>query len=254
MSEPKINIQIFYHLLLDDNWYSFSIFNEQMSLLLNSGLLHNCESLNIGIVYGGNSEKTLSKINKLIDLYNINSNIKTLYISSSGNECNTGLYLKQYCDTLSNQISEDTYVLYFHGKGVTHFNTEKEKPTKYWRHYLEYFNILKWENCVNKLKEGHDSCGVSWLTWKPHPILINNEWDNSGFYAGSFFWVKPSLIKKTPLKNFTNEVFGRECMESIPSIIPHNFYSFDDEPLKSNTDLYFNIYYPTKYNNNDNDN
>jgi hypothetical protein len=243
----KINIEIFYHLFIDDEWYSFSIFNEQMNTLLNSGLLHNCVSLNIGIIYCGVSEKILNKINKLIEQYNINSNIRILYISDSGNECNTGIFLKNYCDLLPSLISEHTYILYFHSKGVSHFNTEKELPTKYWRHYLEYFNLIKWKNCVDKLNDGYDSCGTLWFSQKNHPILLNSEWINSGFYAGSFFWVKSSLIQKIPLKNFTNEVFYRECMESIPSIIEHNFYSFDNTVIEGNHDLYFEIYNPKKY-------
>ena len=60
-------------------------------------------------------------------------------------------------------------------------------PTKYWRHYLNYFNIIKWKDAVNKLDEGYDSCGVLWISDKEHPNLSISTWEDRGFYAGTFF-------------------------------------------------------------------
>ncbi len=245
----KINIQIFYHLYITDEWDTFSIFNEQMNILLNSGLLHNCQFLNIGVIHSGNSTETINKINKLIELYNINSNIKILYINNSGNECYTGTHLKEYCDGLDESISENTYILYFHSKGASHINSHKELTTRYWRHYLEHFNILKWRDCIDKLNEGYDSCGILWVKQLGHPLLHESSWKDAGFYAGTFYWVKSSLVRKIPFKYFTNEVFKRECMESIPAIIPHKYYSFDESAHDNGYDLYQHIYNPINYNN-----
>lgn len=76
----------------------------------------------------------------------------------------------------------DDYILFFHTKGITHFT----QATEDWRRYMEYFVIERWRDCVKKLDEGYDTCGVLWNTDTPlgvHP-----------HFSGAFYWVKASYI------------------------------------------------------------
>lgn len=76
----------------------------------------------------------------------------------------------------------EDYILFFHTKGITHFT----QATEDWRKYMEYFVIEKWKDCVQKLDEGYDCCGVLWNTDTPIGI-----WPH---FSGGFYWAKASYI------------------------------------------------------------
>lgn len=76
----------------------------------------------------------------------------------------------------------EDYILFFHTKGITHNN----KAITDWRHYMEYFVLDRWRDCIQKLDEGYDCCGVLWNTDTPiglHP-----------HFSGAFYWAKASYI------------------------------------------------------------
>jgi hypothetical protein len=211
-----------------------------------SGLLSVAKKIFIGIVYGGEDKKIINNLNDLIQSFNINDNITLMFNFKSGDEYLTLTQLKKFTKTLT---ENNDYFLYFHTKGVTHLDNDFHLPTKYWRHYLEYFNIIKWEEAVNKLNDGYESCGVLWINDKEHPNLSISTWENRGFYAGTFFWLTKTLVDKIPDLYFTNNCsIGRNCVESLPSIVPHKFYVLDDnKPIESNIDMYHVIYNPFMY-------
>jgi hypothetical protein len=76
----------------------------------------------------------------------------------------------------------DDYILFFHSKGITHFT----QATEDWRKYMEYFVIERWRDCIAKLDEGYDCCGVLWNT--DTPIGIHPH------FSGAFYWAKASYI------------------------------------------------------------
>lgn len=87
----------------------------------------------------------------------------------------------------------DDYILFFHSKGVHQYS----KPTQDWRRYMEYFVIERWKECVKKLDEGYDCCGVMWnsnthLGWFPH-------------FSGAFYWVKASYVNTLDHSYLDNE-------------------------------------------------
>lgn len=90
---------------------------------------------------------------------------------------------------------EEAYILYLHTKGITstlrHFQNSYEeinlyRTYQYWRHYLNYGVLEKWEECVRALTFGHDVAGINYQTW-PHP-----------HYSGNFWWAKSSHIASLP--------------------------------------------------------
>jgi len=76
----------------------------------------------------------------------------------------------------------DDYILFFHSKGVTRYN----EATESWRAYMEYFTIEKWQECVRKLDEGYDCCGVIWIR-----DTVYGDWPH---FSGAFYWAKASYI------------------------------------------------------------
>ena len=88
--------------------------------------------------------------------------------------------LKDYCDN----VSEETYVLYIHHKGVTHIGNEAVND---WRDLMMYLNVTKWRECVEQLDNGHDTAGVLWRGNYHHL-----------HYSGNFWWARSSYIKKLP--------------------------------------------------------
>lgn len=76
----------------------------------------------------------------------------------------------------------DDYILFFHTKGITHYT----QATEDWRNYMEYFVIENWKDCVQKLDEGYDCCGVLWNTHTPIGIFPH--------FSGAFYWAKASYI------------------------------------------------------------
>ena len=77
--------------------------------------------------------------------------------------------------------SDDFYSLYIHSKGVG----TRTVGNHYWRKYMEYFCIEKWQECVSKLEEGYDLVGAAFLNNPPHPYM-----------AGNFFWATSDYINR----------------------------------------------------------
>lgn len=82
------------------------------------------------------------------------------------------------------ESEEEFYLLYMHHKG----NFTKTYGNQNWRHYMQYFNVEKWRECVAKLDEGYDTCGAHW------PKEIKE--DDMPYYPGNFFWARSSYIKR----------------------------------------------------------
>ena len=93
----------------------------------------------------------------------------------------------------STQSEEEYYILYLHNKGVTHTNS-LIKHAKYWRQYMLYFCVSKWQNCIKEL-ESFNAIGVD----------LSHE-NNNIWFAGNFWWTKSSYIKQLENpKNFIND-------------------------------------------------
>ena len=88
-------------------------------------------------------------------------------------------------------IVEDFNVLYIHTKGVTRYNDPNYVNIQDWVNYLSYFNIQKYQLCLQLLTI-YDTVGVNLL-------------DNPKHYSGNFWWSKSEYIRKLDLcKNETH--------------------------------------------------
>ena len=84
----------------------------------------------------------------------------------------------------------DFNVLYLHTKGVKHNNNNVNVND--WIDYLTYFNITKYETCINYLQE-YDAVGVN---------LQNGNVETH--YSGNFWWTKSQYIKKLTKCEYKN--------------------------------------------------
>jgi hypothetical protein len=146
------------------------IFDEIYSQILESNLLNEVESLNIGIV--GNGKLNFEKNNKIKVHTNPNLELGEFF---------TLELLKNFSDS----VTKNYKVLYLHTKGVT---TPNNPCIVDWRKYMTYFNVNQYEKCFDTLEES-DSCGVD-LVYEP-----------ALHYSGNFWWANSSYIKKLPTIN-----------------------------------------------------
>jgi len=166
-------IVIAYHAYLFGSRY-LPMMEEQFRLLMKSRLFKACNKLYIGIVDCPNKLPADGK-NRVREFWGAFPEV--VFYPENKEEASTLKWIRDY----SIKNPED-YVLYFHMKGIS----KQNRNTEDWRRYMEYFVIEKWEDCVAKLDEGYDCCGVMWNT--DTPIGIHPH------FSGNFWWAKTSYI------------------------------------------------------------
>ena len=187
-------IQVFYHLFIPDtnNMWIWWV-DEQMSLLKKVGLsevadINMCITLPLGLVNQktGHSydDVVVEYINDRYPFVNIiDQRSTTEQINYYEGQTLSKLY--EHC------IENDGYVFYFHNKGMLSYTTHIAGAIKDWRHYMQYFNIEKWQECIDKLDEGYDCVGVDWV--ERHDIKLDFVVQH---YAGNFWWARNDYIRK----------------------------------------------------------
>lgn len=172
-----MKIIIAYHAYLYGENY-ITMMTEQFRLLLSSGLYQACDKLYIGIVDSAN-KKPDNGIEWVNYFWKIDTDkkIEIVVYPTNHDETNTLKWIRDYSAN-----NPGDYILYFHTKGITHFT----EPTEDWRKYMEYFVIENWKDCIQKLNEGFDCCGVIWNT--------KTIWGDFPHFSGSMFWTKTDYI------------------------------------------------------------
>jgi hypothetical protein len=157
----------------------------QFRLLLTTGLYQASSKIYFGIVEDEN-RKPLNGNAWIHDFWKFGSSkekgqilskVEIVFYPENRELRDTLHWIKDYA-----RENPDDYILFFHSKGITHYT----ESTEDWRRYMEYFVIEKWKDCIAKLDEGHDCCGVLWnkdtpLGYFPH-------------FSGAFFWAKAGYI------------------------------------------------------------
>lgn len=174
------NTYIFWHIATIGSWYD--IVNDQLTKLINSGLINHVNNVYIGLINNNTVEHT--KLIQLLTKSKFYNKFTILFKKDSGFENQTLNALKHFCDQLPNNYISN--ILYIHSKGVTR-NT---KPVSDWRNYMEYFLIEKYNNCFEILNN-YDHCGVNWTS------EIKNTWIKQ-HYSGNFWWATSNYIKTLP--------------------------------------------------------
>ena len=109
-------------------------------------------------------------------------------------EARTLQWIKEY-----SKDNPGDYVLYFHTKGITHYT----EATESWRRYMEYFVIDRWRDCIQKLDEGFDACGVLWNR--------DTVYGDYPHFSGGMWWANTDYINTLDHDMLTMEWrYGRE--------------------------------------------
>jgi hypothetical protein len=168
-----MKLKVFYHILMINDWEK--IVKEQLNLIVRSGLYDEIDSIEIGAL--GNDIEKLQKIVKKYDKADI-----VRYSDK------IDLYEFWTLKIAWHQSGKEKpfYGLYLHTKGVSYPGNE---GGKYWRDYMNHYNITLYKESIKKLRKGFDTCGVKMLTKKDRPAFKLH-------YSGNFFWFKSSYLKR----------------------------------------------------------
>jgi hypothetical protein len=177
-----MNIKLYSHVVNVGS--GMDITHEQANLLEQTGLLDACQSAEFFLHFNESDYDWLKdrwKDRSNVTFHVFDESYQPWYEATSVN------YLQEYC----HNTQEDFYACFITHKGVSHGPGGHQN----WRKYMQYWNIEKWKECVEKLDEGYDTCGASFLNNPPYP-----------YYAGNFFWAKSSYLRrcrrlKTPADN-----------------------------------------------------
>lgn len=181
-----MDIKIFSHVMDWQNDTSITL--EQTELLEKTGLLDAAQEVNIMVHFKMDSFEWLR------ERWKYRNNVRFHVFGEEYRtwcEATTMHYIQEF----AHHADREYYVLYMSNKGVTHPPNDGTNQTE-WRHYMQYWNVEKWRECVAHLDEGYDTCGASFLAHEQY----------SPFYAGNFFWARTSYLRrckrlKTPAEN-----------------------------------------------------
>jgi hypothetical protein len=147
-------------------------FDMIFNCIQNFGLYDETKEIRIGVI---------SDTGTLIDDYRFkDKKIKIVYIGKSYEyERPTLLHMRN--STTSD--GEECKYWYLHTKGLRHFGTEKESYIIDWIHLMLYWNIIKWNLALEKLK--------IYNTYGCEELKVI-------FYSGNYWWANSDHISKLP--------------------------------------------------------
>lgn len=163
-----MNIIAYYHVLTINNWEE--IVEEQLQLIEESGLYDKLRYIKI-VCLGKHKDELLEIIEYL-------PKAKIVYHSEKVDEYEFPTLKILQHDAL--EYHNDFVGLYFHTKAVSF---PKHNGGKYWRNYMNHYNITMWRSCIHELKT-YDLCGVKLIVGKKNT-----------HYSGNFFWFNSDYIR-----------------------------------------------------------
>lgn len=213
-------INVFYHVWQGEGWEI--LFQQQIMSLYTSGLYDASDGVYICVNGRFRLPFDLSKFH-------------VRYNQNQTNEADTLKELWDLCSLLPNQK-----VLYFHTKGLSYNNSLGRRNVDGWRHYLEYYNIHRWKDCIEKLKT-YDVVGTEWDSKPNLYIGYKNQvlaLKNAGIYVGNFWWSNSEYIK-TLDPNYLYKYNAPQVIEGFPEHILENLTEDDKKQLlRFNSELW----------------
>lgn len=190
-----MKIKGFWHIWAVNHWYS--IIQDQVRILLTSGLYDACEEIRIGFIGTPENKELFEKY--FLSVY---PKLKLMYFSENP--------LEYEFPTLR-LIEKDTssYIgFYFHTKGVTR---PFETVIQHWRSYLNETVLARWMYHRDRIEKGYDVSSVNYLRAPNH-------------FSGNFFWFNREYIDRCPKLDTLDKNNRWHCEQWICMSNP-NFYS-----------------------------
>lgn len=163
----KCDITGFWHICMVNKYYE--IITEQLSLMISSGLYDKSKNIYVSCV---GEEQELKKVNDLFLSYD------KIKIESHHTD------IKEYefpaIENIVKKDLSDSFCFYIHTKGVSYPDSE---GGKHWRDYMNYYILERWNDNIEKLEFGYDTCGVK---------LLGN--DFPPHYSGNFWWARGAYL------------------------------------------------------------
>lgn len=168
-----MKIKGFWHICMINEY--MQIITEQLKLIIDSKLYDKVTEIIVGC---SGTDENLIKVKKLFKPY---SKIRIeLHVTL------LELYEFPTLETIYKNSQQDKFFgFYIHTKGVS---WPKHEGGKYWRDYMNYYNLTKWKDCLKMLQKGYNLCGVKLLTEKDSPAFKLH-------YSGNFFWFKSTYVE-----------------------------------------------------------
>jgi hypothetical protein len=160
---------IVYHGFLYGNYKQ--VLTDQFNDLILSGLYEEADKVYIGLV------DTVNGAEWVRDFWKGKTKVEIIVYKENNELADTMRWVRDY-----SKANPEDYVLFFHSKGVSHYDL----PTEDWRKYMEYFTVERWRDCVDKLNEGYDACGVLWNT--------DTVYGKYPHFSGAFWWATCKYI------------------------------------------------------------
>ena len=199
-----MNINIYYHTYLDDNFLWSQLLMEKFKVMKDSGLIKEVNKIYITAVT--QNDQRAKMFLELCSLYDVNIEIEFI----QNQYANDFDMMNDLRDIFSNVVKnagedythkkmqenckkEDQIVLYLHAKGISSILNNLMVPglaSKYRNRYdwrLFMYNVMTdWKECTEALRGDYDTAGIDYSE------------SPSSHYRGNFFWSKSDHIKTLP--------------------------------------------------------
>jgi hypothetical protein len=180
-SKPPLHV--FYHIYCNPN--TLSVVQDQVTKIVYSGLYDAVTAIHCFLV---GDTVVLGQVVEFLESSGGKFQIRDISADDNTYERFTLLRIQQY-------VHLQDFVLYIHTKGVTKTG-EESRCCEDWRHFMEYYLIGKYQECVQKLVEGYETVGA------------NLQMDPALHYSGNFWWCRAEYFLSLDPKNLERLYYG----------------------------------------------
>lgn len=170
-----MNLHHFYHIYADGNWKE--PVSEHIRAMKEWGLIDNLKTFAIGMV--GSTNNCADVVDYLAQ-ENICYHLADVH--PTGWEQVTQIKMWEFSK------DNDGLMLYAHSKGASNPSDVSVR----WRRSMTYWNVIRWNDCVEKLKGEAETVGCHWIY--PTVTMPEHVYGNP-MYAGTFFWARCELMR-----------------------------------------------------------
>ena len=200
----------FYHAYADGT-DSIPVVQEHLYNLVSSNLSKYLEEFYIGIV---GSEINRKNLKDMLSTFTKDLKFEIIFEEPLGYEQITLEKMHEYAKF------NEGYYFYAHSKSSSKTN----QSNKCWMKTMEFFNVLKWEQAIERLSSC-DAVGCFWMTYEKYPK--HEHWshtnkDTNSFFAGNYWWTTSSVIKDLPKPDLTNRYMAEQWIGNKVDLIVHD--------------------------------
>lgn len=169
-------IKIYYHIAELPGWQE--LVDQKIKLMKNVGLWQAASEIHLLMHYSPHPFQNWA------EQFIHDNRIKLKYFENSCRplgESYSNRYIWQDCW----ESTENFCLFRFHTKGLYQRIFSHWPVAEQWNEYFDYWNIERWQDCINAIDGDYDLAGVNW-----HP---------PAHFSGNIWWAKSRYIRTLPL-------------------------------------------------------